>query len=293
MWGKKTGCFVGLLLLTACAIINDETVPGFSTGELCEFLGPDWINLPSENGAIHRELEKRKARCAGGYVVDYGVSRSSAEAEDRGQSSGSGVIVNLAGAIVTNNHVIDGCETIHVMHLHEKLKAKIVAQDGTNDVAVIKIDRETPQYAEFRATNDLGLAEPVMVLGYPLRGLLADQLNATSGDVTSLAGLGGDTRFFQTSAPVQPGNSGGPVFDQRGAVVGLATSKLDAMKVAAITGDIPQNINFGIKALMVTSLLDANEVSYTRSQSPKHLSRQEIARNGSALVVSVLCNDGK
>jgi S1-C subfamily serine protease len=96
-----------------------------------------------------------------------------------------------------------------------------------------------------RASARLG--EEIVVYGFPLAGLLASSGNVTTGNITALAGLGDDIRFLQISAPVQPGNSGGPVLDRNGNIVGIVVSKLDAIKTAIATQDIPQNVNFAIK----------------------------------------------
>jgi len=129
-----------------------------------------------------------------------------------------------------------------------------------------------------------------MVLGYPLRGLLAEQIHAASGDVTALAGLNGDTRFLQISAPIQLGNSGGPIVDQSGLVIGIATSKLNAAAVAGATGDIPQNVNFGLKVSTILNLLDSNQIDYSVGTKSRNLSKPDIAAKIGPTVVMVLCN---
>jgi S1-C subfamily serine protease len=84
-------------------------------------------------------------------------------------------------------------------------------------------------------------------LGYPLSGLLSSDANVSVGNVSALAGLRDDSRYLQISAPVQPGNSGGPLLDASGHLVGIVTAKLDAVRLARFTGDIPQNVNFALK----------------------------------------------
>jgi hypothetical protein len=87
----------------------------------------------------------------------------------------------------------------------------------------------------------------VVVFGYPLQGLLAYGANVTTGIVSGLAGPQNDNRIVQHTAPVQPGNSGAPLLDRSGAVIGVVISKINALKVAKIIGDIPQNINFAVR----------------------------------------------
>lgn len=279
-------------VLIGCATVNDTTVKSYTTGELCEFLGPEWITVPEEDAAIYRELERRQAKCAYGNVVDYGrpVPNTATQSTERLPASGSGFIVSANGDLVTNAHVVENCGTLEVVLQNVRMEARLAAIDSTNDVAVLSMSQKTPAHATFSEQYSQRLADRVIILGFPLRGLLADQLNATSGDITSLAGIGGDSRFFQLSAPLQPGNSGGPIFNDRGEVIGMATAKLDALGVAAVTGDIPQNINFGLKALFIKSLLDSKGIAYRQGGSLGPVIPQEIAAAGSAFVVPVLCN---
>jgi S1-C subfamily serine protease len=88
------------------------------------------------------------------------------------------------------------------------------------------------------------LGESIAVFGFPLHGLLATSGNFTLGNITAVAGIGDDTRMVQMSAPVQPGNSGGPLLDQTGNVIGTVVAKINAIKLARITNDLAENINF-------------------------------------------------
>src|SRR4029077_3309512 len=95
-----------------------------------------------------------------------------------------------------------------------------------------------------------------------LAGYLAEQANVTTGDVSSLAGIGNDSRYLQITAPVQPGNSGGPLFDAAGNVIGVVSAKLDSIKLAGLTGDIPENVNFALNVSVVRGFLEARGISY-------------------------------
>lgn len=282
-----------LSMLAACVTVNDQTVLSMPTARLCDFLGPNWISLPSEDAAIYRELERRDARCAKGYVT-YEPPRQDQKRKPKdakaAPSSGSGIVFNRNGNILTNQHVVDRCKKIEAVHNRTRFAARVIAQDKINDVAVLKITVKTPEFGTFRIFPRVRLAEPIMVLGYPLRGLLAEQIHATSGDVTALAGLNGDTRFLQISAPFQVGNSGGPIVDQSGLVIGIATSKLNAVAVAGVTGDIPQNVNFGLKVSTILNLLDSNQIDYSVGTKSRNLSKPDIAAKIGPTVVMVLCN---
>ncbi len=93
----------------------------------------------------------------------------------------------------------------------------------------------------------------------------------------------------EISAPVQPGNSGGPLFDQSGNVIGVVVGKLDALKIASITSDIPQNVNFAIRASVVASFLDSANVPYASGQTGDRLSAADIAERARGFTVQIEC----
>ncbi|WP_295523937.1 peptidoglycan DD-metalloendopeptidase family protein [uncultured Pseudacidovorax sp.] len=170
--------------------------------------------------------------------------------------TGSGFFVS-ATQVVTNAHVVNGCAGVEIAG---RGPARLGPMDATADLALIDI---APQ-AEWLplSTEPLRLGESLVVVGFPLPGLLAQGHQVTTGSVTALAGVRGDSRVFQMSAPVQSGNSGGPVLDAGGRVVGVVVSRLNAMRAAAVLGDIPQNVNFALSAQTLRSFLDAQKVTW-------------------------------
>ena len=117
-----------------------------------------------------------------------------------------------------------------------------------------------------------------MALGYPLFGLLASTANLSVGNVSALAGLGDDSRYLQISAPVQPGNSGGPLLDASGHLIGIVTSKLDAARIFRFFGDIPQNVNFALKAEVARTFLDSKGIVYQTARSEQQLSPPDVEK---------------
>ena len=143
-----------------------------------------------------------------------------------------------------------------------------------------------------------GSGDAVVAIGYPYHGLLSSDFTVTTGIVSSLSGLYNDTRHLQISAAVQPGNSGGPLLDSSGALVGVVVGKLDGVRVVRATGTIPENINFAIKTGALRDFLDNSAVSYqTTDAKPAsvtgELATPEIAKNarGFTLLISCTANE--
>jgi hypothetical protein len=121
--------------------------------------------------------------------------------------------------------------------------------------------------------------------------MLTSDFTVTTGIVSSLSGLFNDTRHLQISAAVQPGNSGGPLLDAGGAVVGVVAAKLDAIRVARATGNLPENINFAIKTGALRDFLDNSAVMYrvTERRDANNLETAEIAKNARGFTLLISC----
>ena len=128
--------------------------------------------------------------------------------------------------------------------------------------------------------------DSVVAIGFPFHGMLTSDFTVTTGIVSSLSGLLDDTRFLQISAAVQPGNSGGPL---RGDVVGVVAAKLNALRVARATGNLPGNINFAIKTGALRDFLDNSVVPYQISDGTTELKTTDIARNARAFTLLISC----
>jgi S1-C subfamily serine protease len=205
--------------------------------------------------------------------------------------SGTGFFVSSEGHLITNHHVIDGCVAIKAADSSgATVSARVVQASKSDDLALLKADIKPGSTAVFRDSNRLVQGETVIAYGYPLSGILDSSGNVSTGLITALSGSGQNVRQMQISAAVQPGNSGGPLVDSRGAVIGVVVSKLNAFLVAKLTDDIPQNINFAIKAPGVTALLEASGVDYKTTRSTQELPVTEITRQMKAYTVLISCN---
>ncbi|HUS98158.1 MAG TPA: serine protease [Hyphomicrobiaceae bacterium] len=203
-------------------------------------------------------------------------------------SSGTGFMVSQKGHVVTNNHVVKGCASIKVGYSGGVLeKATLLAADRRNDLALLITDLKPIAVPGLKSRVRVG--ENVYVYGFPLSGLLSKTGNFTVGYITSAAGLGDDTSQLQISAPIQPGNSGGPLVDRNGNVVGIIVSKLNVLRLAPQIKDVPQNVNFAIKASIAASFLEANGIVAPSALSEKQMEPADIAANSKGYTVRVIC----
>ncbi|AWN55891.1 hypothetical protein DK412_27115 [Methylobacterium sp. 17Sr1-1] len=202
-------------------------------------------------------------------------------------SSGSGFFVGRAGEVLTNAHVVEGCGRVEVRGPLGSVPAQVVARDPANDLAILRTGLTPPKVAGLRTGIRLG--EPVAAFGYPLAGMLSTSGNFTLGNVTALTGLGDNTSYLQVSAPVQPGNSGGPLLDGNGNLIGVVTAKLNAQKMMNINGDIPQNVNFALKGMVAANFLDSNGVTFTPGSATAPMAPADLADHSKAMSVFVTC----
>jgi S1-C subfamily serine protease len=205
-------------------------------------------------------------------------------------SSGSGVVLS-AGRVLTNAHVVAGCSRLQVVQDGQRHTARAIAQDNRNDLALLEALPVAPRgrgALALRRTPVTG--ESIMVAGFPLAGLLGNDIIVTTGIVNSLAGIGNDPGQIQVSAPVQPGNSGGPLLDKSGNLVGLVVSKLNALRAAAaMGGDIAQNVNFAIKPEVVRLFLDVNGMTMRAVDPGVRLETEDLAVRARDVTVKIEC----
>jgi S1-C subfamily serine protease len=203
-------------------------------------------------------------------------------------SSGTGFFVSADGSFATNAHVVQGCSAILVeTRGREVHRARLLARDETNDLALLKVDFRPPRHANLRGAARLG--EDVAAFGFPHSDLFASSGNFTLGNITATSGLRDDSRYFQISAPVHSGNSGGPLLDDRGNVVGVVTAKLNAIKFAAGSGDLPQNVNFAVKADVLATFLRSSSVVPAQEAATPRLERADLAELAREISAYVTC----
>ena len=202
--------------------------------------------------------------------------------------TGSGFAVD-GRHILTNAHVIEGMSRVDVASEQMTADAEIVFVDPRNDIALLRIaSQPLPIAAAFRDAFDIHLGEDVIVLGFPLQGLLGSGPQATAGNVSALCGIGNDTSVMQFSAPIASGNSGGPILDQSGHVVGLVYSSLNKELVRQ-GGSNAENVNFGVKGAVVRSFLSTAGIEPRTLPAGPARNRAEIVREARGFIYRIRC----
>ncbi|MCS6891676.1 MAG: trypsin-like peptidase domain-containing protein [Rhodovarius sp.] len=206
-------------------------------------------------------------------------------------STGTGWIV-APERVVTNEHVIAGCNRVLLRTPEGRwLAAQPPARvDAELDLALLTVPGLTGPALTLRAGPPVRRGEGVVAYGFPLAGLLSSDPKLTRGEVNGLAGIGDNRNQIQISAEVQPGNSGGPLLDMQGHVVGVVVSKLNAQRVARVTGDIAQNVNFAIRAEATLAFLQrAGVTPRTASSSGPERSAADVGEIAHRSTLFIRC----
>lgn len=263
----------GLLGAVSSSISNDRYVQLMVPKE--GFL----VASAKHANALMRELEEEEESARGSSSATTGLSPPSKNE----QSTGSGFWVSADGHVLTNAHVVNGCSTLKV---NGKI-SKLVTVSESFDLALIQT--EPVKYVAKFATEPAKLNQDVTVVGYPLSFILGG-VNVTRGAISSMTGLAGDETTMQISAPVQSGNSGGPVVSTTGEVVGVVVSKLNTQAVQGAFGDTPQNINFAVRGEVAKLFLSLNGVDPQFGHATEKLNPVALAERVTGFTAFIECN---
>jgi S1-C subfamily serine protease len=166
---------------------------------------------------------------------------------------GSGLLVK-GGYVVTCWHVVEKAQKISINCQGKDFNASVVQKDAGNDIAILRVDGADAG-AALSFSDSVKLGAQVFTMGFPHPGLQGSDVKFTTGSISGLTGPGNTPVYYQISAPLQSGNSGGPLFDEYGNLVGIVAAKLDSLKMLAATGDLTQNVNYAIKSDYLVPLL--------------------------------------
>ncbi|MFZ3585041.1 S1 family peptidase [Loktanella sp. DJP18] len=204
--------------------------------------------------------------------------------KERFSATGSGFYINEDAAIMTNAHVVKGCDSLTV----DGDPLRVVSASEPFDLAILtpQTPRKTTHFLSF-ASKPARLNSDITVAGFPLQGILSG-LNITRGSISSMEGLEDATRM-QISAPVQPGNSGGPIVDRYGRVVGVVVAMLDEEFTRERAGVAPQSINFGIRGAMGAMFAGLNDVAVTTTDLSDEIAPEDLADQLRDATVLIRC----
>jgi len=219
--------------------------------------------------------------------------------------SGSGFFVSKIGHVITNAHVVQSCNKVTIGDsANKQVPAEVVNTDKSNDLALLKLSTLEMASAESKSliqklgivvvplaskgllrSEDVRLGEKILVAGYPFGDAFSNSIKVTTGVVSSIRGVGDDSGQFQLDAAVQPGNSGGPIYDSSGNIVGVVISQLNKRTF----GSLVENVNFGVKASTVRQFLVSSGLSSKKSEQTEEKSTEQLAEIAQNQALMVMC----
>jgi S1-C subfamily serine protease len=190
-------------------------------------------------------------------------------------TSGSGVVLEGGRLVLTNRHVVEGMGTIFLRNgTGHVRRAHVLKMSHDDDLALLEIEQPFPENAAFAYAD---LADPApgrtaVSLGFPLVDLLGDSQPAlTEGIVAKTTGLGNDPKTFQITTKINKGNSGGPVFDREGRLLGVTVGQTDAADIYRRDGYLVEDMNIGIKADRILRFLGRPDTSVAATRADLNL----------------------
>ena len=258
-YGNKPG--YGLTNVGTLIMVDDDRVGDIKTAERMAI--DRWKGIESREQNKSTEAPKEKAPTINNNKKSPQETKRPSDNVKAG--SGTGFFVTNSGHIISNNHVVDQCNVVNAYYKGDAKPLKILAIDRKNDLVILKAELRPDDIFPV-AKEDAILLEEIYVAGFPFGKSISGSIKVTKGVVSSLSGLGNNYSNLQIDASLQPGNSGGPIVNKKGNVVGVAVAKLDYKKVIEAFNTIPENTNFGVKSSTLNQFLNANKVS---SSSPK------------------------
>ena len=201
------------------------------------------------------EAQKLTREYKPGQPIESSFSKEKQQ-ESQISEMGSGFFITDDGYLISNYHVVKDATQIRLFTSARLIDAKVVSVDTANDLALLKADGKFSPLP-IAASRSAHLGGTVATIGFPDPSLQGFSPKLAKGEIASLSGAGDDPRYFQISVPVQPGNSGGALVDERGNVIGIVSAKLHAAVALAASGALPENVNYAVKSSLLLSFLES------------------------------------
>jgi S1-C subfamily serine protease len=266
---KRNNNYIAIIIASDNIWVPGEIKAYFEQSSMNGFYSVKWLNgvkyseetfAKMENDAIlsieFKNTQTGEIRYEK-FIKIYPASDISTSNNKTQKSSGSGFFLTTDGVIATNAHVVENANLINIQVSNElgnfEYKARVLLKDKNNDVALLKIED-----ANFKGLSGIpyslnekaDIGEKAFTIGYPLNDVMGTNYKVTDGIISSISGIGDDMRYFQISVPIQPGNSGGPLFNNSGEVIGITSARLNSKAVGV---DV-ENVNYAIKISYLLNL---------------------------------------
>ncbi len=253
---------LGVSYRLGSGVVKDE-VEGY---KWCLLAGAQGNETAKKNIALAERILSAEQRADGQRLARVfqprmapptdGLVPSDRIAQSRPQSTGTGFFITEDGYFITNQHVASEGATVRLVTAAGSIGAKVVKVDKANDVALLKAEGRFTALPVI-TSRGVRLGATAATVGFPNTGLQGFAPKLARGEIASLAGAQDDARHFQISAPIQPGNSGGALVDERGNVIGVVVAKLSQRAALATSGALAENVNYAVKSSYLLSFLEA------------------------------------
>jgi uncharacterized protein len=237
----------------------------------------------TEGQKLARNFESREVPASGGDSLAASIMQT------RPECSGTGFFITEEGYLITNEHVAGNGAQVRLVTEAGLLSARVVKVDAANDLALLKVEGEfTP--LPVISTRAVKMGSTVATVGFPNIGLQGFAPKMAKGEIAALSGAQDDPRYFQISVPVQPGNSGGALVDERGNVVGVVSAKLNVAAALATSGALPENVNYAVKSSFLLSFLESVPEVAAKLKEPNAKDRkfEDVVKSAEQAAVLVL-----
>ena len=204
------------------------------------------------------------------------------------KATGTAFCIHPEGFFVTAAHVVQGTNSLKIRTEKGIVPARVISSDEGLDIALLKVEGKGFTTIPLVSSSAVKTGQKVFTIGFPNIEVQGFEPKYTEGVISSLTGVQNNPRFFQISVAVQPGNSGGPLVDEKGRVIGIVNAKLDDIAALVVTGSVPQNVNYAVKSSFVLPLLE-NVEGLKEMPKAAELSREEAIQKAKSAVGLVLC----